>query len=957
MKSETKDKSVFWMTVCVLFFFCFMPIRAYAAEQQLSYIEKLYVTVSYGSGDTQTEQKVNWQYADKDGYYLCMPAGADLSNVKLHFTEGNSTGAEVTEDTESYVMAGGQKVHCGETLDLSGKSTLQISLSGGRSKTVNITQSAEIPAMFIQTASGTLDKIHANKANKEAGTMALVKADGSVDFNGDLKQIKGRGNSTWDFAKKPYNIKLKTSSDLLGMGKGKGWCLLANYTDRSLLRNRIVYNLAEEVGIPFIMDSRNIDLYINGDYMGSYLITEKIEIGKTRVNITDLEAATSEANGGADLADYEQKSKNDSNEYQEGHRKWVDVPNDPEDITGGYLLEMELPERYKDEISGFVTTGGQAVTMKCPECVSKAQIDYIADFYQKVEDALYSKDGYYTDGDGNRHPLSEYVDIESLARMYLIQEFSMNLDSGITSFYFYKDSDITGDGKLHAAPVWDFDVALGNYPSRDGTSLQDPTQWWARYSAMYGNSSKYNVMAQAAQNTEVWTKVKELWQSKFMPAIKVLLGESTDYEATKIKSLDAYKAEVSASAAMNFIQWRDLLENPWNHSAESFVDTGTTYDANIEYLRKFMTSRRDFMNSNLSENGGTNPDPAPSAKTVEIGDDTIFRAAENISSSYGDVKAEETSDEGGGESLGYCNQGSYTVYKIKVNKTGTYKVTARVASSDGSGGFAVYVDSDKEAAHFRAVNTGAWQTWATTEEQTVSLEEGEHEMRIYFTESGMNLNWLRFVRDTSKDPVDPTPTPEPSKPSQDQNNNQNDAQNNAQNNNSNTTNQGNAQNNAQSNTLPAKGSILQDAAGILKYRVTKSDAKNGTVEVAGVLKKKAGVTIPSTVTIGGITYKVTGIAEKAFQNNKTIKSVVIGANVKKIGKQAFEKCKKLQNITLKGKKAPTIGKAAFKGIKKKAKVQVADGMKKSQIKKLQKRMKAAAPSVKITYQKKVLKNI
>ena len=223
-------------------------------------------------------------------------------------------------------------------------------------------------------------------------------------------------------------------------------------------------------------------------------------------------------------------------------------------------------------------------------------------------------------------------------------------------------------------------------------------------------------------------------------------------------------------------------------------------------------------------------------------------------------------------------------------------------------------------------------------------------MRIYFTESGMNLNWLRFVRDTSKDPVDPTPTPtpNPSKPSQDQNNNSNTNQGSTQN---------NTQNNTQDNTLPAKGTILQDAAGILKYRVTKADAKNGTVEVAGVLKKKAGVTIPSTVTIGGITYKVTGIAEKAFQNNKTIKSVVIGANVKKIGKQAFEKCKKLQNITLKGKKAPTIGKAAFKGIKKKAKVQVADGMKKSQIKKLQKRMKAAAPSVKITYQKKVLKNI
>ena len=79
----------------------------------------------------------------------------------------------------------------------------------------------------------------------------------------------------------------------------------------------------------------------------------------------------------------------------------------------------------------------------------------------------------------------------------------MNLDSGITSFYLYKDSDLTGDGKLHAAPVWDFDVALGNYTSRNGTDFTDPTQWWAKISRMYDNSSKYNVMAQAVQQRSV----------------------------------------------------------------------------------------------------------------------------------------------------------------------------------------------------------------------------------------------------------------------------------------------------------------------------------------------------------------------------------------------------------------------------------------------------------------------
>lgn len=153
-----------------------MPVRSYAAEQQLSEITKLYVTGIYGS-ETLPQQKVNWQYADK-GYYLCMPSGADLSNVQLHFTE-NSDG---NENADSYVMIGGQKINCGDSTNLSGTSKLQISLAGGKSVTVNIVKSAEIPAMFIQTASGTLDKVHASKDNKEKGTMALVKADRSVDF-------------------------------------------------------------------------------------------------------------------------------------------------------------------------------------------------------------------------------------------------------------------------------------------------------------------------------------------------------------------------------------------------------------------------------------------------------------------------------------------------------------------------------------------------------------------------------------------------------------------------------------------------------------------------------------------------------------------------------------------------------------------------------------------------------
>ena len=100
MKNAAKTPGKLLAGLCLILFFCLMPVRSYAAEQQLSEITKLYVTGIYGS-ETLPQQKVNWQYADK-GYYLCMPSGADLSNVQLHFTE-NSDG---NENADSYVMIG-----------------------------------------------------------------------------------------------------------------------------------------------------------------------------------------------------------------------------------------------------------------------------------------------------------------------------------------------------------------------------------------------------------------------------------------------------------------------------------------------------------------------------------------------------------------------------------------------------------------------------------------------------------------------------------------------------------------------------------------------------------------------------------------------------------------------------------------------------------------------------------
>lgn len=150
--------------------------------------------------------------------------------------------------------------------------------------------------------------------------------------------------------------------------------------------------------------------------------------------------------------------------------------------------------------------------------------------------------------------------------------------------------------------------------------------------------------------------------------------------------------------------------------------------------------------------------------------------------------------------------------------------------------------------------------------------------------------------------------------------------------------------------VPAKGSVHRSADGVLVFKVTKSDSKNGTVTVNKLLNKKVSkVTIPETVTIDGYTFKVTAVSDNVFKKAEKLKSVVIGANVKSIGKKSFRQCKKLAAITFKGTKAPKIGKNAFQSVKAKVKVTVPKKMKKAQLKKLKKALKKAAGKTKISY--------
>ena len=136
-------------------------------------------------------------------------------------------------------------------------------------------------SVFITTESGNLDAVHADKEHKEAGYIQVISEDGiSYQYDGDLEYIKGRGNSTWKMEKKPYNLKLDKKADLFGMGKSKKWSLIANHSDSSLMRNAIIYTVAGQV-LDYTPKYTPVDLYINSEYMGSYILTTRVEVEAT----------------------------------------------------------------------------------------------------------------------------------------------------------------------------------------------------------------------------------------------------------------------------------------------------------------------------------------------------------------------------------------------------------------------------------------------------------------------------------------------------------------------------------------------------------------------------------------------------------------------------------------------------------------------------------------------------
>ena len=505
-------------------------------------------------------------YVREGTHYLFLPSYINLASTKVNMENASENiillDGRTQKQWEEHVLTAGQHM---------------VSVNG-QETTLMIMQSKNVASMFIHT-DGQLEELYKDKKNTTTGNMTLFDADGAIGYNGALSQIKCRGNSTFHLPKKPYQIKLPAATDLLGMGEAKTWILLANYYDVTSLRNQIVFDMAKAAGLKYTPEGDWVDLYINGDYCGIYLLSEKVQIGKNRVDIHDLEKDLKNAN--PDIR-FDELPRFGVNEGEKGGTKGVIIPNVPSDVTGGYLLEVDVLNRYAEEVSGFVTKGNQAVVMKSPEYADKSQVDYMADIFQQFEDAVCSKYGV---NPVTKRSYREYFDMDSFIKRYIVDEITRNIDAGLTSSFYYKPQ---GESKVYAGPIWDYDVSMGiDWGSGLGfTGLgyqdfaYDAVNW---YTQLYKFPSFRN-------------QVARIYQETFMPVMKELIE----------KKIPEYGVMLEDALAMNQVRW------PVDSCCRG-------YEEDLRYVHDFLEQRTEWLAKTWVENDEKDevPEVEPT-KTPEV---------------------------------------------------------------------------------------------------------------------------------------------------------------------------------------------------------------------------------------------------------------------------------------------------------------------------------------------------
>ena len=429
------------------------------------------------------------QAPSDEGKYLFLPATANYNSLSLYISRGARVSSSTIDDEKTIVVSDSKEIDITQLFgEMKEGNRYEIHIRyNNENEKLYLMKSSNIPSLYIslvpdKAENSGLEYIHSDKKNYLAGKLVLI--DGERVVKQKIISFKGRGNTTWTESKgkQPYNIKLSQKCELInGIEKAKDWCLLSNNAqprwkcDRTGLATDFALSLYKDMGGKYAIDSQNVDLYIDGEYRGTYLLTEKVEFGEGRVPGDKTSYEYEDKSNSIIVYNYDAEEPNDTIKLNIDEEKSSIVEvigkNGKTDEalasgiyaykyakkskvkkTGDYLLETGF-NRVKED-SWFITKRGVFFFLKEPQFSSKKQVQSIAIFVQKFENALFSDAGF----DDNGRYYLDYIDISSFLYRWSLDLFLRQGDFMAFSTFFFVNCEEGVENQLVMAPAWDYDA-------------------------------------------------------------------------------------------------------------------------------------------------------------------------------------------------------------------------------------------------------------------------------------------------------------------------------------------------------------------------------------------------------------------------------------------------------------------------------------------------------------------
>ena len=437
--------------------------------------------------------------------YVFLPSYASLPNITIQLPDDvESLSIDEREIRDGDAL---KKIHADKIYDLAVKLSDDEEVPTLRSYDMyqlTFMQSENLPTLFIDTANGTMDYLNQDKTHWEPGEMVCLNADGTLDSEGDIRKIHGRGSSSWANKQKGYTFHTDTKISISGMKEATKWCLIANSYDATKMRNALAYAFARDIELPYAINCQYVDVFFNGNYNGNYLLCEAIEVADNRMDASDVDALVKIDRLGPDSVYF----------------SWDNG-----------TLEVLYPTDEEGDFYEYLRDRMNYIFTKIQEC--KTPEDY--------------------------EKLKSFVDVDSFAKMYLINFMTNETDSnGLSTFYYYK----IYEDKLYSGPAWDFDLGYG--------AEQDSRGRYYEYNG-YGSGPSE----------------KLIYNARFADHVAEILKEY-DFAVQNIwLNRDEFKKYIQSSLFMS----RKLFGN---QSGSWMVEMGTQ-EANEYYLGDFLNKRIPLM--------------------------------------------------------------------------------------------------------------------------------------------------------------------------------------------------------------------------------------------------------------------------------------------------------------------------------------------------------------------------